>query len=215
MMNCFRYIFMDDYWRNSAWCTLAGVLATTSSEASVFFLCLITLDRLLVIKYPFSRIHFSPKKAMTFSILAWLISVSIAIVPIIYEGYFQNRFYSKSGVCIALPLTRDRPPGWLYSVIVFLGLNFITFIMIAAGQLLIYREILSVTTVIRRDSRKSGSSRRTELAVARNLLFIVLTDFMCWFPVGCMGMHFHFIRYSKRFNITNSIILSLDMYVGL
>ncbi|XP_060557599.1 G-protein coupled receptor GRL101-like [Ruditapes philippinarum] len=39
-----RYIFMDDYWRNSVWCTFAGVLSTLSSEASVMFLCLITIE---------------------------------------------------------------------------------------------------------------------------------------------------------------------------
>lgn len=184
----FRYVFSDEYWRHSIWCTLAGVLSTVSSEASVFFLCLITLDRFLVIKYPFSQLTFTTNTAIFSSIFAWIVSLSIAITPVIYTGYFQNSFYSKSGVCIALPLTRDRPPGWLYSVLVFIGLNFVTFILIAIGQLSIYKEIKKVTSVITVNRGNSGSGRGNELAVARNLLLVVTTDFLCWFPIGCMGM---------------------------
>ncbi|XP_045211257.2 G-protein coupled receptor GRL101-like [Mercenaria mercenaria] len=185
-----RYIFMDDYWRNSGWCKLAGFLSTVSSEASVFFLCLITLDRLLVIKYPFGQIRFNTKNAGISSGVAWVISVSVGLIPILYEDYFQDRFYSKSGVCIALPLTRDRPPGWLYSIIIFIGLNFLTFCLIAIGQVILYSEITKTTSGIRRSTRrgKKGLGRRTELNVARNLLLVVTTDFLCWFPIGVMGM---------------------------
>ncbi|XP_053381483.1 uncharacterized protein LOC123557124 isoform X2 [Mercenaria mercenaria] len=186
-----RYTFMDDYWRNSGWCTLAGFLSTASSEASVFFLCLITLDRLLVIKYPFGQMRFNTKNAGISSGIAWVVSVSVGLIPILYKDYFQDKFYSKSGVCIALPLTRDRPPGWLYSIIIFVGLNFVTFCLIAIGQVIIYWEIKKATSGIRRSSTrkgKSGSGRRRELTVARNLFLVVTTDFLCWFPIGLMGM---------------------------
>ncbi|XP_053396296.1 uncharacterized protein LOC123555101 isoform X2 [Mercenaria mercenaria] len=184
-----RYIFMDDYWRNSIWCTLAGFLSTVSSEASVFFLCLITLDRILVTKYPFGQIRFNTKTAGKCSGIVWMLSVSVGLIPIVYEDYFQDKFYSRSGICIALPLTRDRPPGWLYSIIIFVGLNFVTFCLIAIGQVIIYSEIKKATSGIRRTTRqdKDGSARRRELTVARNLLLVVTTDFLCWFPIGCMG----------------------------
>ncbi|XP_053374337.1 uncharacterized protein LOC128546941 [Mercenaria mercenaria] len=180
-----RYIFMDDYWRNSPWCTFAGVLSTLSSEASVMFLCLITLDRLLVIKYPFGQVRFDTRKALMVSIAAWITSLFIALFPLMLTAYFQNRFYNKSGVCIALPLTRDRPPGWLYSMLVFIGLNFATFLLIAAGQWLIYMEIRKSSSL--KMLRKS-QSRKKDLTVARNLLLVVATDFLCWFPIGCMGL---------------------------
>ncbi|XP_053378714.1 G-protein coupled receptor GRL101-like [Mercenaria mercenaria] len=186
-----RYIFMDDYWRNSVWCNLAGFLSTVSSEASVFFLCLITLDRILVIKYPFGQVRFNTKHAGIFSCIVWVISVSIGLIPILYKYYFQDKFYSKSAVSIALPLTRDRPPGWLYSIIVFIGLNFVTFCLIALGQVMIYSEIKKTTAGLQRLSTnkcKVGTRQRRELTVARNLLLVVATDFLCWFPIGCMGM---------------------------
>ncbi|XP_053380174.1 uncharacterized protein LOC123556537 [Mercenaria mercenaria] len=183
-----RYIFMDDSWRSSGWCTLAGFLSTVSSEASVFFLCLITLDRFLVVKYPFGDIRLSSKHVKFVSLFSWAASVLIAIVPIVFKSYFHRQFYSKSGVCIALPLTRDRPPGWLYSVVIFIGLNFVTFCLIALGQASIYMEINKVRSGIRSAVSKNVKiGQRREMAVARNLLLVATTDFMCWFPIGCIG----------------------------
>ncbi|XP_060587113.1 G-protein coupled receptor GRL101-like [Ruditapes philippinarum] len=179
-----RYIFNDDYWRNSVWCNLAGVLAACSSEASVLFLCLITVDRLLVIKFPFGQFRFDAKKANTCSFTVWLISLTIALVPIIFESYFQNRFYNRSGVCIALPFTRDRPPGWLYSVTLFIGFNFATFLLIAFGQWSIFMEVRKSSV----RTNKIKSARKKDLVVARNLLLVVTTDFLCWFPIGVMGI---------------------------
>jgi hypothetical protein len=174
---------MDEYWRNSAWCNLAGVLSTISSEASVFFLCLITLDRLFVIKFPFGQIRFDKRKSLICAGVVWVVSTCLAVLPILYKSYFQNKFYTKSGVCIALPLTRDRPPGWVYSVAIFVGLNFATFVLVAFGQWSIFMEIRSVSGGM----EITSAGRKNDLTVARNLLLVVLTDFLCWFPIGVMG----------------------------
>ncbi|XP_053389711.1 uncharacterized protein LOC123562081 [Mercenaria mercenaria] len=179
-----RYIFMDDQWRKSVWCTIAGVLSTVSSEASVLFLCLITLDRLLVIKYPFGTIRFGPLKAYVCCGISWITAIALAVIPTIYTSYFQSRFYSKTGVCIALPLTRDKPPGWIYSVSIFVGLNFCTFIIVAFGQVSIFTELRRATYGM----KKTQKSRRRDLQVARNLILVATTDFLCWFPVGVMGI---------------------------
>ncbi|XP_053385660.1 uncharacterized protein LOC123537998 [Mercenaria mercenaria] len=179
-----RYIYVDEKWRGSFMCNLAGVLSTISSECSVFFLCLITLDRLLVIKYPFGTKFFTTKKSVICVTAAWLISSFIAILPVVYEGYFQNKFYSRSGVCIALPLTRDRPPGWVYSILVFVVFNFITFLLVAIGQWTIFYEMQKSSGM----ATTAQSSRKRDLKVARNLLLVVATDFMCWFPIGVMGV---------------------------
>ncbi|XP_045160759.2 G-protein coupled receptor GRL101-like [Mercenaria mercenaria] len=179
-----RYIFMDDYWRNSIWCTLAGVLSTLSSEASVMFLCLITLDRLLVIKYPFGQVRLNGKRAAVLSAVVWVLCSVIALFPLMYSAYFRSTFYNKSGVCIALPLTRDRPPGWLYSVLIFVVLNFVTFLLITAGQWSIFTNVRKS----RKGLTKGSLARKRDLTVARNLLLVVATDFLCWFPIGCIGL---------------------------
>jgi hypothetical protein len=107
----------------------------------------------------------------------------VAIIPVVYVGYFKNEFYSKSGVCIALPLTRDRPAGWAYSLSVFVCLNFITFILVAVGQLSIFVEIRKSAGI----ATSTETARKRDLKVARNLLLVVGTDFLCWFPIGVLG----------------------------
>ncbi|XP_060584590.1 G-protein coupled receptor GRL101-like isoform X3 [Ruditapes philippinarum] len=178
-----RYTSVDDYWRNSNWCVTAGILSTVSSEASVFFLCFITLDRLLVIKFPFGTVRFRPTKAYICCGICWFISITLSIIPILYTSHFKNQFYSKTGVCIALPLTRDKPPGWMYSVSIFVGLNFCTFILVAVGQLAIFKELRRASVM-----KKTQQSRKRDLKVARNLILVATTDFLCWFPIGVMGI---------------------------
>jgi hypothetical protein len=179
----YRYIEMDEKWRNSGTCTFAGILSTISSEASVIFMCLITMDRILVIKFPFGQVRFTTKSALIACIAGWIFSFVVAVFPVTYGAYFRGSFYSKSGVCLALPLTRDKPSGWLYSIVIFIGLNFVTFVLIAVGQLMIYAEIKKTTTV----QKSMNVSRSYDLKVARNLLLVVTTDFLCWFPIGLMG----------------------------
>ncbi|XP_060581191.1 uncharacterized protein LOC132737848 [Ruditapes philippinarum] len=179
-----RYIEVDEEWRNGTTCKIAGILSTTSSETSVFFMCLITIDRILVIRYPFGQVRFTTKSAVATSLAGWVLALVIALFPILYSDFFEGSFYSKSGVCLALPLTRDRPPGWLYSVVIFIGLNFVTFVLIAAGQLFIFAEIKKTRTA----QKSMNVSRKYDLTVARNLLLVVTTDFLCWFPIGVMGI---------------------------
>ena len=184
-----RYIENDKLWRFSNLCTAAGIISTISSEASVFFICLITIDRILVIKYPFGNFRFKPRLAILSSKVAWIFSAFIAILPVVYIDYFKNGFYARSGVCLALPLTRDRPNGWEYSLTVFVFFNFLTFLLIAFGQWMIYREMKSTMT-----KSSVSTKRRNDLAVAKNLLIVVSTDFLCWCPIGVMGKSWMYYR---------------------
>ena len=177
------YIFNDESWRKSAWCNLAGVLSAMSSEASVLFICLITVDRILVVKYPFGQLRFTTIPSIVSCCIVWFLVALVAILPILITSYFEDSFYSKTGVCLALPLTRDRPPGWGYSIGIFIGFNFVTFLFIAAGQWLIYRAVENS----RMKMRAVSTARSNDLRVARNLLLVATTDFLCWFPVGIVG----------------------------
>ena len=47
------YLWKDYEWRFSAACHFAGFLALMSCEVSANIMCLITLDRFLVLKFPF------------------------------------------------------------------------------------------------------------------------------------------------------------------
>ena len=177
------YILNDESWRRSAWCTMAGVLSTVSSEASVLFICLITVDRILVIKFPFGQVRFKTRSSSACACIIWIVATLIAVLPLLITSYFKDTFYSKSGVCLAIPLTRDRPPGWIYSIGIFIGFNFFTCLAVATGQWIIYRTLDRSRSKV----KSLSTARSNDLRVARNLLLVVATDFLCWFPIGILG----------------------------
>ena len=57
------YLWEDEAWRHSAACTAAGFLSLLSSEVSAFIICLITLDRFLVLRFPLHRLNFQKRSA--------------------------------------------------------------------------------------------------------------------------------------------------------
>ncbi|XP_048258457.1 uncharacterized protein LOC124137409 [Haliotis rufescens] len=176
------YSWNNVTWRHSWVCSMSGFLSMVSAEASVLFLTVITLDRFIAIKFPFSGARLGRQGAVTSCIIIWSISVVMAAVPLLPLTYFSGGFFSRSGVCLALPLTRDKPPGWAYSTAIFVVFNFFCFVVIAMGQAGIYREIRIS------GRRVQQQQRRIDLSVARKLSFIVISDFLCWFPITVMGL---------------------------
>ena len=177
------YIFYDESWRSSVWCNLAGVLSTVSCEVSVLFSCLITVDRLLVIKYPFGQRRLTRRNGIILAIVFWSFALFLAILPVLLPSHFNGEFYSRSGLCLALPLTRTSPTVWGYAFGIFIVFNSLACLLIAVGQWKIFKEIkLSKKAVGGRRTKSTKDSR-----INRNLLLVVTTNFLCWLPVGFIG----------------------------
>ncbi|XP_062590173.1 G-protein coupled receptor GRL101-like [Saccostrea cucullata] len=178
-----RYGLMDYTWRHSYLCILAGIIATVSSEASVFTVFLITVDRFLAIKYTISEKRITKKGAIFICFCIWTLSLLIATLPLLpFPTSFFNEFYSQSGVCISLPLSVIRKVGWQYSMIIFVGLNTVLFIGILSGQIAIFVEALKIGKDVR-----TSKIRDREISLAKTLIAIVITDMFCWIPVGIIG----------------------------
>ncbi|XP_067684467.1 G-protein coupled receptor GRL101-like [Haliotis asinina] len=173
------YNWKDTWWRESELCQVAGFLSTLSSEVSTIFLCVITIDRLVALKAPFSTFAQNSKLAGAVCAITWICGLVLAGLPLLPLKYFKGTFYSRSGVCLALPLTRDRPPGWEYAVAVFVLFNFLCFVIIAVGQAMIYRDIRE---------RQEVSVQKGDVQLTRKLSVIVMSDFLCWFPICVMGL---------------------------
>ena len=92
---------IDFEWRSSLRCSLIGSLAVVSSEASCFFIVMLTSIRLYAIYKPFSIPSASTCK-YTFAIISvWLLAFLIAVLPIPHQTFdyfvqnkieFLNRF---------------------------------------------------------------------------------------------------------------------------
>ena len=177
------YLWEDAAWRHSVACTLAGFVCLLSCETSAIIICLITVDRFLVLRFPFSRWHVSPVCAHALGAVTWAGGVALCCVPLLPVTRHW-RFYSQSGTCLPLPVTTRDFAGHSYSFGVVIVLNFILFLVVALGQAFIYMSV-------RANSMASGGdATRTsrDVHVARRLITIALTDFLCWFPLGLCGL---------------------------
>ena len=177
-----EYLWYGDQWKESAGCKVAGFFSLMSSEVSAFIICLITLDRFLALRFPLSSHHFSHGSALIACATVWLVGIALAIVPLLpLTSHWE--FYSQTGICIPLPFTTgEHFQGNDYSFSVMIILNFVLFVLIAVGQAFIY---WSVGANSISSSKKTGSR---DVTIARRLTTIVLSDFLCWFPIGLLGV---------------------------
>uniref|UniRef100_A0A7M4EXZ4 Relaxin family peptide receptor 2 n=1 Tax=Crocodylus porosus TaxID=8502 RepID=A0A7M4EXZ4_CROPO len=166
-------------WMESLPCHIMGFLAMLSTEVSVLLLTYLTLEKYLVIVFPFSNIR--PGKHQTVIILVsiWIIGFVIAIIPFGDEDFFGN-YYGKNGVCF--PLYSDQTEeigGKGYSFGIFLGVNLLAFIIIVFSYVGMFYSIKK--TALQTSEVRSHIHR--DVAVANRFFFIVFTDAICWIPV--------------------------------
>ncbi|KAH9489571.1 hypothetical protein Btru_037218 [Bulinus truncatus] len=180
------YIVHEASWRQSSLCNFSGFLSTLSSETSTFLIGLITLDRFINISYPFSGHGTSKSLKWKGFISSWVIGFVLALIPAIVPEW---QIYSSNGLCLALPLSTtgaEKLPGWEFSMAVYVILNFILFIFIALGQVGIFVSIIKQRNML---SMRHCSERRTQdMSIAKKLAFVAVSDFLCWFPIGIMGI---------------------------
>ncbi|GLH06169.1 RYamide receptor [Gryllus bimaculatus] len=159
------YFIHDSTWRSSELCSLA----------------VITLDRFLVIIFPFRVRRLEMPKTRLVMAAGWFGAALLSGLPLLQFDYFRN-FYGRSGVCLALHITPEKPSGWEYSVFVFLFLNLVSFSIIALGYVWMYA--VARTT---RQAVCNKEQRPSDAAMARRMTLIVATDAACWMPIILLG----------------------------
>ena len=177
------YIAYAEQWQASFICKMAGFLSVLSSEASVFFMTVISIDRFIAITLPFSSLHLSRKSALISVTIVWWLTGLLSIMPVLIRGYFGDEFYGRSSVCLALPLTQDKPKGWQYSVALFLGVNLVAFCII----FFCYTAIYVVVKLSAKSLTRSGTNQADQIEFTLRMAFLVGTDFICWMPIIIMG----------------------------
>ena len=94
-------------------------------------------------------------------------------------------------MCVALPLGTERHPGQWYGTTLFVGFNLLSFIFIGVGQTLIYRTLKNTRKRMRKGMSKNSqlcqNQTLQEYEVAKRLFLVVMTDFLCWFPIITLG----------------------------
>ncbi|KAJ8304621.1 hypothetical protein KUTeg_018204 [Tegillarca granosa] len=173
-----KYIWKEYGWRNSLHCSALGILSVLSSQVSVLTISFLTVARYLAVKFPFKEHKISRKNAIFGCVTIWMVSLIMGLFP-----YFAiENYYSVSGVCLSLPLTKHKRTGWLYSFLLFVVFNFLSFLFIAFAQAPIIHEVKKISSQV----ELSGKSKH--IKVAKRLSLVILTDCLCWIPIGTMGL---------------------------
>ncbi|XP_022100700.1 G-protein coupled receptor GRL101-like [Acanthaster planci] len=210
-----RYFEVSGEWRASAACKVAGFISMIANETSVFFLVFISIARFMFVVFPFvSNRHLSFKVVKVAGCIIWLVTVIIAVVSTVLSLDEESSAYGLSDVCIGLPLTTrvtgfeikqqridvggigevtySRPvptstsATWVFSIVLFLGVNLFSFCVILACYISIFVKVKVASSRVRSRSARDES----EVRMAVKMAAIVLTDFLCWIPVIIMGILF-------------------------
>nr|XP_054771094.1 relaxin receptor 2-like [Lytechinus pictus] len=207
-----EYFFLvAEQWRSSIACKVAGFIAVLSSETSVFILAIITIDRVLCVVFPFGKLKFRSTSARVGVALIWASAFVVSVVPLVVSSYVSG-FYGLSDVCVGLPLNVESQengelvfnyttrvwdfikfdaterPSWLYSIAIFLGVNFLIFILILISYVVIFASVRKSALSVASKGAGSSADRAREVKLAMRMSVIVLTDFFCWMPVIIMGI---------------------------
>ena len=100
-------------WRSGSLCKIAGILSILSSEASVFFITLISFDRFLAVKYTFSSRRLGSTSVKVCVGILWFVSGILSVIPTFLSSVYQN-VYEVSEVCVGIPLVK-RPLQTLFN----------------------------------------------------------------------------------------------------
>ena len=67
-----EYLWYQTTWMSSVVCHTAGCLSLLSNEVSALTICLITVDRFVVLRFPFTNLKFGRKSAGLASLTVWI-----------------------------------------------------------------------------------------------------------------------------------------------
>ncbi|XP_012665460.1 relaxin receptor 2 isoform X2 [Otolemur garnettii] len=166
-------------WMESLQCRLLGFLAMLSAEVSVLLLTYLTLEKFLVIVFPFSNIRPGKWQTSLILICIWMAGFLIAVIPFWNEDYFGN-FYGKNGVCFPLYYDQTEDIGGNgYSLGIFLGVNLLAFLIIVFSYITMFCSIQK--TALQTAEVRNHIGR--EVAIANRFFFIVFSEAICWIPV--------------------------------
>ena len=207
----------SESWRSGITCRVAGSISIASSEASVFFVMLISIDRFVCIRFPYSTRKLGKYSTVVLVIITWIISLALGIAPSALSGR-NFKFYDNSHVCIGLPLALTESysvtkefshsyyfasdEGYFYvpvesfitnSTGLANGLFFSTatfFGLNSICYLVIVGCYIEIVRAVKVSSVQSGRTRdmKEQMTLTIKVSAIVATDFLCWCPIIVLGI---------------------------
>ena len=201
----------SEAWRNSTLCKIAGSLSVLSSEASVFFITMISIDRAIAINFPFRAHRGGTKSTCIIVSFLWLVALGISITSFVLS-MMDSDVYAVPEICVGLPFSRQPNFNMSetsvvlsqtfnvtssvqehkatssnvtmhFSIAIFTGLNLFCFFIVGFCY-------LSIFITATKTTKKSGrsSTLKEDIQMAKKMFLLVLTDFCCWVPIGVLSI---------------------------
>ena len=201
-----QYLWYERIWKTSTMCKIAGYFCFVSSEVSVFMISILTIDRITALHAACDRFRFTGRSSMMTSGLAWLCGLSVAAVPLL-TVFSHWRVYGHTSICIPL----SSRTGQVSSFGVIVLFNLVLFIFITMAQTSIVWSTKNKTLQILNSTRAS-----LDLVLARRLFIVVMSDCLCWIPIGLLGlMEYSGLRVPSEVNVAMAIaVLPLNSAVN-
>ena len=173
-------------------------------QVSALTICLITLDRFLALRFPFSRLQFRGRSSLVASACLWVVGGLVAALPLL-PAFAHWRFYGQTGICIPLPITRDSFLGRDYAFAIIIVLNFLLFVLVALGQAAVFLAVRANTmTSSSNVTVTSARSTSKDLVIARRLASVIVSNFLCWFPMGQFWLYIFLLSFFLFFFYMNT-----------
>ena len=177
------YMWHDVNWRGSTTCKMAGVLSLVCIEVSAFIIFLITLDRFLVLRFPFSRLRFHRNSALVACGMVWAAGAVIAAIPVLPNTSHWN-FFGQNAICMPLRVSVHGIHGEVFAFSIMTVQNLVLFQLVGLGQICIYYSSQRCSV----QYQPSSQSHATEVNHARRFMSMALTSSVRWLLIGITGL---------------------------
>ena len=174
-----NFAMYDIAWRVNGGCSFAGFCAITSTMVSVYVLVVITIERLYTFSRALRKSRTSKKMGCFLMAVGWGFGITMGTLPLI--GVSD---YTATAICLPFDVTTGLDQAYVLFLLLFTG---ISFTVIAVSYVVIFYQVF----YRRRATLTSVSDRnrwKTELKVALKMGLLVLTNFVCWFPIALLGI---------------------------
>jgi hypothetical protein len=173
----YRGVYLDNerIWESSVMCKITGIMFVVSYEVSVFILSLLAIERLLILKFPMSTVHWSRRSLVLSAVFAWLLGCLLALVPLL-PALTHGNFYGHSGVCIPVLGSGQGDQGSYLFATMTTGSAVILFITVVC------------MVIVDRNPAGSLVDETSGHNVNVRVMFMATGNLLCKMPVCVLGL---------------------------
>ncbi|KFM72739.1 Lutropin-choriogonadotropic hormone receptor, partial [Stegodyphus mimosarum] len=180
-------------WQHGYGCQIAGFLTVFATELSIYTLTVISVERWYAITYAINlNKRLKMRRAANIMSIGWIFALTMAFLPLV-----NVNGYSRTSIC--LPMKNQQTEDVVYlMILLFTNSMAFLFIFFCYGNMYM--------TVIRHQSKATAN----DMAVAKRMAMLVITDFLCWAPVAFFATTA--VAGYPLIDVTNSKILLVFFY---